>query len=213
MKGLGPKRLLNGFGYSDVRPVQRIGWGNLYKNDSDAPTAEEIEGYKQYWKEHGFPDVRPSAWQGNFNTTGLEHDDPTYQPIPEQELWAAVIRETIRDARGEGPDAKLSCEDCHIEVDCRCMARVYKPQEIVSYDPSGLRVKVSSYTGSRVHILSSRYVTPRDDGSYIYKRLRDDCPAAHTNQDCAKRFLLSKDFEELCMALTVNVDTARKAAA
>jgi len=170
----------------------------------------EIEGYKQYWKEHGFPDISPYSYQGSHITTGIDSTDPTYQPIPEQELWAAVVREAIRDAKGLGPDAKLSCESCHVTVDCACLARHYKKSEVVNYDPTlGLRVKV----GARTHLLALRYVTEQDDGSYIYKRLLETCSAAHTYQDCAKRFLASAEFEELCNALSVDVSVARKAAA
>ena len=62
-------------------------------------TADEIEAYKVNWRKHGFPDVDLRTG-GRKNNTSL--NDPTWRETPEQELWAAVLREAWMDLNPRG---------------------------------------------------------------------------------------------------------------
>lgn len=115
----------------DNLAARQITFGNILVPEEANPTAQEMEQYKAYWKRRGFPDVKGDARveRGHTVSTGLDYDDPSYQPIPERDLWECVLKEAIDDAKGVGMAAFHPCECGNRHATNQTCARIWLDSE------------------------------------------------------------------------------------
>jgi hypothetical protein len=145
---------------------------------------------------------------------------------PEQRLWAAVIRQAINEAmdgRITGVPkrpSELSCTDCHVGASCSCPSFSFQKKDARKVQWGTNHYLVIRHPNPRQFPgqydknwlkMCPKYVWERPDGkTCLYRILNPRCPSAHTFQECALKWIASKDFEDACDLCGMEAATVRK---
>lgn len=181
--------------------------------ETTVATPDEIAQYKKEWAIY-FPDT---DFTRDYNYGSL--NEPQSPHSPDREFWQAAIVEAINDIKGVGAYTQWICQECHDDNPCGCPTATFKEEQILREDDSGaLRVKDPVWSvpprgrkATGVVKLGKMNISQvNSDGSYFYKEFIRSCPAAHTYQECAKRWVVSKHFEDTCNMVGLDVGYFRK---